>query len=217
MHKGMYIVAVYRTKIPYIQSFEEVAFARKKAFGCKRHLFEYGFVPCIGIGIATHEVPYFVFQTVIGSGRSYLGQIATQCTDLFIYGNTVVIQNNQNIGIGTSCMIQSLESQTSRHRAVSYDGYMMIVPAVQPVCNRHCQGRRYGSRSMTCPERIVFTFISPWKTAQTVQFSDILKLVSSSCKHFMRVSLMTYVPNKAVIRNIIKIMQSHGQLNRAET
>src|SRR5690606_17834979 len=64
---------------------------------------------------------------------------------------------------------------------------------------------------------IVFTFAALRETAESAVFPVGMKLLASSGKDFMPISLMPYIPYELVIRSIEHIMQGYGKLGYAQT
>ena len=69
---------------------------------------------------------------------------------------------------------------------------------------------------MSYAESIVFGFAALGEARQTTVAAHGMHLVFASGKDFVRITLMTDVPNQLVFRRVINIVQSHRQLDCAQ-
>ena len=67
---------------------------------------------------------------------------------------------------------------------------------------------------MPYAKRVVFGFAALGEARQTAVAAHGMHLVFASGKDFVRITLMTDVPNQLVFRRVINIVQSHGKLDR---
>ncbi len=51
-----------------------------------------------------------------------MGEIGVQRPDITVNRHVVVVEDDEKIGIGIGGVVESLESQTSAYRSVTYDG-----------------------------------------------------------------------------------------------
>lgn len=63
---------------------------------------------------------------------------------------------------------------------------------------------------------VELAFVTTRKTAQAVALAQRAHLVATPRQNFVWVSLMAHVPHDAVVRCVEHVVQSHGQLHRAE-
>ena len=82
--------------------------------------------------------------------------------------------------------------------------------------DRHAERGRKGSRSVAGAERVVFRFIAPQKAADAAVLLDRRKLIAASGQDFVRIRLMTNIPNQTILRRIERIMQGHRQFDSPE-
>ena len=64
---------------------------------------------------------------------------------------------------------------------------------------------------------VELTFASLGESAQSLVFSVVDEVFSSSCQNFMTIGLMTYVPNQLVVGGLVNVMQRYGQFNNPQT
>ena len=69
---------------------------------------------------------------------------------------------------------------------------------------------------MTGPERVVLAFAALGKARQSAALPERQHLVAPSGENFMGITLVTDVPNQAVIRGIENMMQGDRKLDNAQ-
>ncbi len=69
---------------------------------------------------------------------------------------------------------------------------------------------------MSGAEGIIIAFRSFQETAQAPELADGMHPVFSAGQNFMRVGLMTHIPDKFIVRCIENIMKRYRQFNGAE-
>ena len=69
---------------------------------------------------------------------------------------------------------------------------------------------------MARAKRVIFRFIAPQKTTNAAVLFDRRQQIATSRENLMRVGLMAYVPNQAVVRRIERVMKRDCQFNGAE-
>lgn len=66
-------------------------------------------------------------------------------------------------------------------------------------------------------ERIKFAFAAFGKARKPVLLANRVDAVAAMGEHFMRVRLMPHIPNQAIMRRIKNRMESHRELDHAQT
>ena len=66
---------------------------------------------------------------------------------------------------------------------------------------------------MTDTEGVVLTFFTPWKRMQAIFLSYGVHFIPSAGHNFMGIGLMAHIPNQAVKRSIVDIMQGNGEFD----
>jgi hypothetical protein len=69
---------------------------------------------------------------------------------------------------------------------------------------------------MSAGEGVVFALVRRREWVKTVQLSVSIENIASSCKDFVSVSLMPYIPHNAVVGSRKDIMEGYGKLRYAE-
>ena len=156
---------------------------------------------------AAEDVPDVFFQLVISFGSRDIQQVFVHAADVGVDGHVVVIQDNQQVGVVYSCVIQALESQSPGHGPVSDDCYRLTVfLPVQLGGNSHTQGGGNGSRRVPRAESIVFAFGSFGKTAESLVLPVRAEIFSSSGQDLVGVSLVPDIPHDVIVRSIKNVM-----------
>ena len=69
---------------------------------------------------------------------------------------------------------------------------------------------------MRCAKSIKFAFVPLWKACHAVQLAQSVHTVAATSQDFVRVGLVTHIPNQTVMGGVENIMQRHSELDRAE-
>ena len=85
-------------------------------------------------------VPDGVLEFVVERVRGYLQQVVVQAANVFVDGNVVVVQDNQDIRLGGACVVQAFPGQATGEGAVANDGDGLI-PAAGEACGL-CKAQR---------------------------------------------------------------------------
>ena len=105
-------------------------------------------------------------------------------------------------------MIKRFEGHARGHRAVAYDGNGVAVlrTSLLAFSGHHAErGADRGAR-MTYAEGVVFAFAARWKGGEAVWLPHAEHTLTSPCQNFVRIGLVSYIPNKAVVRRVKDIM-----------
>ena len=70
---------------------------------------------------------------------------------------------------------------------------------------------------MADPKRIERAFVASRKRRQAVFFLDCGDVVAATGEDFVRVTLMADVPDHAIFRRVVEIVQGHGQFDHTQT
>ena len=69
---------------------------------------------------------------------------------------------------------------------------------------------------MRCAKGVVDTFVTARKARQPTKLTQAAHAVAPTGENFMRIRLVTHVPDDAVFRGIKNVMQRDGELNGAK-
>ena len=107
-----------------------------------------------------------------------------------------------------SCIIQCFIGHPTTQRTITYNSHNLTFSLILIViAGSHAQGRRNGSRGVSHPKGVIFTFRSLWKTTDPSVLSIGMENFSSSGKNFMAIGLVTHIPDNLVegsIKNMVK-------------
>ena len=115
-----------------------------------------------------------------------------------------------------SGLVNCLHCHAASQRGIANQSDDVVILALTIACNGHAQCRGKGGRSMARAKRVVFRFITPQKTTNAAVLFDRRQQIATSRENLMRVGLMAYVPNQAVVRRIERVMKRDCQFNGAE-
>ncbi len=69
---------------------------------------------------------------------------------------------------------------------------------------------------MTDAQHVILAFTAPREGMQAAFLTNGTDFVPATGQNFMRVGLMADVPDQAIERRVIHVVQRHGQFHRAE-
>ena len=69
---------------------------------------------------------------------------------------------------------------------------------------------------MRCAKSIKFAFVPLGKACHAVQLAQGMHSIAATSQDFVRVGLVTHIPNQSVMGGVENIMQRHSELDRAE-
>ena len=81
-----------------------------------------------------------VLDAVVGLGGGNLEQVVVHASAAVVYGDVVVVENNQNVGLHRTGVVESLEGHASCHGSVAYDGDYLLVAAGKFRCRGQAEG-----------------------------------------------------------------------------
>ena len=59
---------------------------------------------------------------------------------------------------------------------------------------------------MTHSEGVVLALGATWEGCQTLELLDGVQAFATTGKHFVRISLMTHIPDESVVRGLVNVM-----------
>ena len=69
---------------------------------------------------------------------------------------------------------------------------------------------------MAAAEGVVFALVGVWEGFEAVEFSVGAEHVTAACQYLVGVSLMTHVPDDAVVGRIEHIVHGNGEFYRSQ-
>src|SRR5690606_17953301 len=106
-------------------------------------------------------------------------------------------------------MVQAFQSHSGNNGSIANDGNMLSGFVLKLIGKSHSRNRRNGSRRMSGAESIEFTFLARRKSGNSVQLAKRIKIIFPSGQDFMRIRLVTDVPNQQIFGRIEIMMQSN--------
>ncbi len=171
-------------------------------FQHRRHPFQHLFA----------AAPHRRIETTRHQFRQIIIQGANRTRDRHV----VVIENDQQIRIHRTCIVQRLERHPPRHRAIADDRDAAVVFSGQLGCNRHAQRGGDGRAGMAGSESVVVTFVPSGETGDAVRHAQPAHRRTPSGQYLVRIGLVTDIPHQLVFRRVVDVMQRDGQFHRAE-
>ena len=210
-------MSVNGAKVAKLQGFKQVGTAAYHAFKAFHQLMAHGPAEVFAHRQFAHQFPYIVLYLIISWGSGNIGQVFFQCAYIGVNADTIIIQDDQHIGICHAGMVHGFKSHPGGHGAIADHGHGLAI-GFALVLGRysHAQGSRNGSGGMPYPECIVLAFTSFWKAAQAIVFAVGNKIIAAPGQDLVPVSLVAHVPYQLIIRRIIHVMKCRCQFHHPQ-
>ena len=112
------VVSVHRTEIPETEALEQVALLQEALLERIARLLDQASEP----GKTFEPGPGLGLEQVVALGRRYAQEVFFQRPDVRVDGHAVVVEDDQQVGVGRSGVVESLEGETSGQRPVADNG-----------------------------------------------------------------------------------------------
>ncbi len=145
-------------------------------------------------------------------------EVARQCTDVRRYRHPVVVEHDHERRAEPARLMDRLEGDAARHRAVSDDradparvrraGQPHALLEPDPVADR--------SRRVPGAHDVVRALLDAAERREPLVLADRRELVAAPCQHLVRIGLMADVPEDLVARGVQQRVQRDRKLAGAE-
>ena len=129
------VVAVDGPEVPESEGLEQGAAFKYGHLGA-----EHEFLDSSAQLGGTDHVPYAVLYAVVRLGCGYFQQVAVQASHALVYGDVVVIEDDQDIGLHRSGVVETLEGHAAGHGTITDYGYYLFIAAGELCRYGHAQG-----------------------------------------------------------------------------
>ena len=153
----------------------------------------------------------------VQTAREELGETVRERTDVRRNRHLVVVEHDKQVGAGTSGVVQGLERHAAGETPVTDDGNDLAIATGTLRRNRHSGCRADRCTRMADPERVVRALAAFGKWRYPPPFAHRVHLVAPPGQDLVGVALMPDVPDDAIARCVVQIMECDGELDCAET
>jgi hypothetical protein len=155
-----------------------------------------------------------VQRAAAGHAAEHLGQAADVLADRHL----VVVEDDEQVGlvVHAAGVVQRLVGHAGGHRAVADHRDHAAIAACARGGDRHAQrGGDRGGR-VADAEGVVFAFLALGERRHAVLLLDRVDDVAATGEDLVRIRLVADVPDEAVVRRVVEVVQCDGQLDHAE-
>ena len=140
--------------------------------------------------------------------------------------HAVVVQDDEELAFERSRAVQALHRDTVHNGSVADHRDHAPAPgrflrieavAVERIPSRHADRGRNPGAGVADAKKVVRRFGRLGKTRHALPRSEIREHAQAAGQKLVRIALMADVPNQAVFRRVVQIMQRDGQLDHAES
>ena len=207
------IVAVDRTKVAEVQTLEEVATTHHHLLQRIAHLAQH----TLETRNTRKEGPHALLEAVVVARGGDLRQVAFQGSRGGVDRHVVIVENHQKIRVACRTgVVQPLEGQTARHRAIANDRHYLTLLAIECRRLRHTEGCRDRNRGMTATKGVVGALVHARETAQSVELALREEGLATPRDDLVGVGLMPHIPHELILGRIEDIVQRRSQLHCTE-
>ena len=141
--------------------------------------------------------------------------MTVQRTYVFRNRHFVVVKYNYHVFLDITSVIKGFKRHTSGHSTVANYRYNLSVFAFFFGSHSHAQPCTNRCRRMTNCKGVVVALRRPWERVQTILLANGAHALCTTCKDFVRISLVTYIPQQSIEGGVVHIVQSDGQFHCA--
>ena len=145
-----------------------------------------------------------------------LRQMIVQRADVLGNRHFIVIQHHQQVGFDIPGVVHRLKRHAGGDRPVANDAHRAPLLILFRGGDSHPDTRGNGSGGVTDAQHVILAFTAPREGMQAAFLTNGADFVPATGQNFMRVGLMADVPDQAIERRVIHVVQRHGQFHRAE-
>jgi len=211
------IMSVDGPEIAEVEGFEQIAAAADKAFYAVFDLAGYLPAEMAADGQFAEGLPNIILELVVGLGGGNIGEIFLQGAYVGVDAHAIVIQDDEQVGIGDTGVVHAFEGQAGGHGAISDDGYGLAIhlPLIFSG-HSHAKGGADGGGGMAYPKCIILTFRASWKSTQPIVLSVGTEIIPAACEDLVAIGLVSYVPYELVVGGIEDVVKGYGEFDDAQ-
>src|SRR6185369_11177956 len=113
-------------------------------------------------------------------------------------------------------LVNRFHCHSTRQGRITDESHDMMILTLPITGDGHAEGRGQGCRSVAGTQSVVLGFISSEESAYPAVLFYGWQQITSTGQNFVRVSLMTNVPNESISRRVEGIVKGHGELDGSE-
>ncbi|OIQ76394.1 hypothetical protein GALL_419200 [mine drainage metagenome] len=153
---------------------------------------------------------------VVHAAGQQPGQVIVERPDRGRDRHVVVVEDDQQIGIHGARVVECLKGHARRHRAIADDGYGAGIRTGLLGSHGHAERRGDGGAGMAGAKGVVCAF-RPSREAGDAAFpAQPGHAAAAPRQDLVRVGLVAYVPDQAVIRGVEHVVQRNGEFHHPQ-
>ena len=165
----------------------------------------------------SQRVPDFVLEPVVERVCGYLQEVVVQAANVLVDGDVVVVQDNEDIGLGRTGVVQAFPGQAAGEGAVADDCDGLFPAAGEMRRLRKAQRGGDGRGRMSGAEGIVWALVPLGETTDAVPRAVFPEQFPPTGNNLMGVCLMAYVKDDFILGGVEDSMERHDEFHRTQT
>jgi len=113
-------------------------------------------------------------------------------------------------------IIQGFKGKAVHDAGISDESYDFIICFCMKLSECQSDGSCNSGAGVSDDELVVYALVGVWETAYAVSLSEVCEIGFSACDDFVRITLMTDIPEQFVGFEIEDVVQGESQLDYAE-
>ncbi len=162
------------------------------------------------------QLPRFFTHLPVKLACNRSAQVRGDRPDIFRDRHLIVVEDYEEIFSKPSSVMQTFERHAGRHRPITDDTHDFMFLLQLLTAFYHTKSSRHPSPGMSSIECVVFTFFPLAEPAQPSVLAKRMELFAATGQEFMRIGLVTGVPDNLVGRRIEEILQGNRELNHTQ-
>ena len=166
---------------------------------------------------AWHNVqssPEPTLHCVVLTGGGDAEKVLAQSTHIGVDTLAIVVENDEDVGIGGSCIVESLKGKSTRHCAVANDSHHVALLPTDGCSLGKTIGCRNRHRRVTRTKRVA---LLPAREAGNASRGALRgKLLAPAGDDLVGIGLVAHIPDDVVGGEVEDVVESHGELHGTE-
>ena len=152
----------------------------------------------------------------VEAAREELGEAVGERPDVRRDRHLVVVEHHEHVGAGATGVIQRLERHSAGEAAVADDGDDPAIASRALRRDRHPRRRSDRRPRVSDPEGVVGALAALGERRDPAPLAYRVHLAAPAGEDLVRVALVSHIPDDAVVRGVVEVVERDGELDRTE-
>ena len=166
-----------------------------------------------------HALQHFLARALDGgvdAASEQLGEVVGKGTNVFADRHVIVVQHHEQVGVQAASVVHRFEGEARRHGAIANDRDAAALFTGTASPQRHTERGTDAGAGVAHAKGVVFALAADRERRQTIFQFDGGQLFAAAGEHLVRVGLVPYVPDEAVVGRVEHVMQRECKFDGAK-